>query len=155
MKQSGADPPAERLVPFTADLIEPCATLFRAVFNAPPWNNKWRKANAHAHLREILEGPGFIGFAALEGGAPIAFAVGSLEHWSHRVTFFLREMCVRRDRQRQGVGSRLLAHLEADLRRRGLGGVYLVTQKGPPAESFYRRHGFFSIDQMIMMVHRL
>ncbi len=146
---------ADRIVRFTRDLLSPCARLYRDAFNAPPWDTKWTLAGARRHLREVFETPAFVGFAVLRDGAPIAFAIGNGEHWSNFRTFCLKEMCVRPDLQRQGIGTRLLHHLEAALKRRGRGGLYLLTLKNTPAARFYRRHGYFRIDPMIMMVHPL
>ena len=67
--------------------------------------------------------------------------------------FFLKTFCVRPDFQRTGVGSRLLAHLKDYLGEAGVNTIYLGTNKGTPAEAFYRKHGYEVSDTAIVMVH--
>lgn len=53
---------------FRRESLEDGATLYRTVFNRPPWNDEWTDDTARARLEEILETPGYRGFGAtLEG----------------------------------------------------------------------------------------
>jgi predicted N-acetyltransferase YhbS len=52
-------------------------------------------------------------------------------------TLQLRQMAVAKDRQREGIGARLLAYAEAWARREGYGAIILNARKG-----FYTRFGY-------------
>lgn len=55
--------------------------------------------------------------------------------------------------QRQGIGSRLLIHMEARLRDRGVGGIHLVTSNyHRQAIPFYLKHGY---TQLLNRGHRM
>lgn len=60
-------------------------------------------------------------------------------------------MCVLSEYQGQGVGKRLLARLEVDLKAQGVGKMYLLTARGGAAEAFYHACGFYSSKKMVML----
>jgi aminoglycoside 6'-N-acetyltransferase I len=45
------------------DLTE-CPRLYCSVFNEKPWNDAWTEQTAQTRRREILEAPGYRGYAA-------------------------------------------------------------------------------------------
>ena len=69
--------------------------------------------------------------------------------------FYLKEMCVCADRQRQGIGARLLAALEEQLQKGGVRQIYLLTHRDGPAEAFYAANGFRTSERMALMTRRV
>jgi ribosomal protein S18 acetylase RimI-like enzyme len=60
-------------------------------------------------------------------------------------TWYLYWIVVAKEYQRQGLGSRLLQDVEADLRRRGARLLLIETSSKPayaPTRAFYHKHGF-------------
>ena len=88
-------------------------------------------------------------------GGIVAFALGYGEPTDVGDVFHLSIFCVRPDAQRTGVGTRLLRHLEDRLREIGVSTVYLGTNKGTPAEAFYRKHGHEVSQEEIEMSRNL
>lgn len=129
------------LVALTDRRLDDCARLFATVFSAPPWDEGWTLAAARARLAEILKTPGAAGLAWVEE-KPVGLVAGYCERDAGGHMFYLKEMCVRPDRQRQGIGARLLAAWEERLRKSGVRQIYLMTRRGGPAEAFYAANGF-------------
>ena len=50
-------------------------------------------------------------------------------------------MCVRNNKQRKGIGTRLLFQLEKKLKEMGVEHIYLMTMRGTPAAHFYTKKG--------------
>ncbi len=141
---------AERIEEFEADHLDDCARLFMTAFNAEPWNDSYTLDTAKRQLAWHLEVPGCVGLVTVNDGI-VAFAIGYQEPTDVGDVYHLSIFCVRPDVQRTGVGSRLLRTLEDRLRESGVKTVYLGTNKGTPAEAFYRKHGYTVSEEEIEM----
>ena len=145
---------AERIETFGVEHLDDCARLFVTAFNAEPWNDKYIPDTAKKQLDWHLRVPGCVGLVSVIGGV-VAFAIGYQEPTDVGNVFHLSIFCVKPDVQRTGVGSRLLNRLEERLGKSGVNAVYLGTNKGTPAEAFYRKHGYEVSDEEIEMSHNL
>lgn len=142
------------VIPFAAEHLDAAADLYIAVFNAAPWHDRWTMATARARLADTLATPGARGFALLDG-ALLGFVLGFAEPWFDGTHFYIKEMCVRAGRQRTGLGTRLLQHLERALREQQVDRVYLLTAREGPAQAFYAKQGYYTSPKMCLMAHRL
>jgi aminoglycoside 6'-N-acetyltransferase I len=145
---------SERIETFEIDHLDDCAHLFMTAFNAEPRNDSYTLDTAKKQLAWHLEVPGCVGLVTVSDGI-VAFAVGYREPTDVGDVFHLSIFCVRPDAQRTGVGSRLLNRLEEHLGKSGVNSIYLGTNKGTPAEAFYRKHGYKVSDEEIEMSHDL
>jgi aminoglycoside 6'-N-acetyltransferase I len=141
---------AEHIEEFTADHLEECAHLLISTFNAEPWNDNWTLDRAKKALMWTQAVPGFVGLVAVDDGVR-ALTTGYIEPDDDKDVFYLNIFCVRPDVQGRGVGSRLLGHLKEHLDKIGVTSIYLITHKGTPAESFYRKNGYKASDKDIVM----
>ncbi len=146
---------SERIETFTIVHLDDCAHLFMTAFNAEPWNDKYTLDTARKQLAWHLDVPGYLGLVSINNEGIVAFALGYREPTDVGDVFHLSIFCVRPDAQRTGVGSRLLNRLEERLGQGGVNTVYLGTNKGTPAEAFYRKHGYEVSDEEIEMSHNL
>jgi aminoglycoside 6'-N-acetyltransferase I len=96
--------------------------------------------------------PEFAGLVSLDGGV-VAFATGYREPDDRREVYFLKTFCVKPEAQEKGVGSRLLGHLKEHLRKSGVNTIYLITQRGIPAERSYVKRGYRINNEDIVMTH--
>jgi aminoglycoside 6'-N-acetyltransferase I len=138
---------------FTPDHLDVATRLFVSVFNGPPWNDRWSEASARARLDDVTGTPGFGGVALRRGPDLCGFAIGHTEQWFTGRHFYLREMCVRADLQRQGLGTNLMTALEAQLR--DVEQIYLLTDRHGPAHSFYKHCGFRPAQTQAVMTKRI
>lgn len=128
-----------------------CAEVFASVFNRDPWNENWTEAAVLIRLQEIFDTPGFQGVLTLQQEEVIGFALGSIERWDQEKHFNLKEMCVKTDHQRSGIGKALMNTLEDRLTELEVGKIYLQTLRGSSAEEFYEKCGFYVSTKVIMM----
>jgi aminoglycoside 6'-N-acetyltransferase I len=129
------------LVPLEPARLPAATALFVDVFNAPPWNDRWTPETAGRRLRDLLDTPGYAG-SALVGtdGSLVGLVGGYRQRWYDGWHFYIAEMAVARDQQRSGLGSSLLTAFLDGLA--DVDGVYLLTDAGGAAGSFYAKHGF-------------
>lgn len=132
--------------------VELIASVFVACFSAPPWNEPWIPEAAVRRLSLFAAAPAFRGIVAMDEGRAVAMAVGQIEGWTQGNLFLLQEMCVLPDRQRTGIGRRLLDQFLSQLRDIDqVSEVYLLTDRGSDAESFYLGRGFRRGDRKIVL----
>lgn len=145
----------EQLARFLAEHLDPCTDLYMAVFNGPPWHDRWTRETARRRLSDLFHTPGFAGWVLMDAGEPLGFAAGRIEQWYDAQHYYLAEMCVRTEIQGRGIGSRLIARMEQELVTMGVDRAYLLTMTGGQAEAFYTKNGYRTSMRMIMMAHRL
>lgn len=145
------EPPqdGEVVVDLDRRVLPACAALFVDTFNAEPWNESWTLEIAMARFGDMLETPGYIGVALMAGHMVTGAALGQVESWFSGSHFYLREMFVRVDLQRQGRGERLLEGLMS--LTPNIEATYLITDRDGPAAQFYHRHGFAPASSRVIM----
>jgi len=133
-----------------ADLRK-CMELFVKVFNGEPWHDQWSVEDAERYLNDYANTPGFQGVVAENESGIIGFVFGVRKKWWSGDEFLIQEMCVDNEMQKSGIGTEILSHLERILRKEEVSRMTLLTNKGIPAEKFYKKMGFVEIDRLIFM----
>lgn len=140
----------EQIQTFSTEYLDRCAYLYVEVFNSEPWNEEWSFNTARTRLFEIINTPGFVGFVFKQDEL-LGFLAGYCKQGQKSKSFYLEEICVRPDKQRQGIGTKLLNKLMDTLIYIEVNRVYLLTNKDGQAETFYTKHGYQRNQQMIFM----
>ncbi|KKI90528.1 GCN5 family acetyltransferase [Bacillus sp. SA1-12] len=128
-----------------------CTNTFIHVFNQEPWNDEWEKETAKNYLLDFTNTPGFKGIVAVDGEEMIGFIFGTCKHWWRGDEFFINEMCVRVEEQNTGIGSKLMKFLIEELESDGVRTISLLTDRGIPAEDFYKKHGFSEFERLMFL----
>ncbi|MCM3127554.1 GNAT family N-acetyltransferase [Paenibacillus provencensis] len=136
---------------FDGNDILQCVDTFINVFNQDPWNDEWSTDTAYRYLIDFTNTPGFTGVVAVDGEEMIGFIFGTSKHWWSGKEFFINEMCVSVQKQKTGVGSALMRFLIEKLESDEISNVTLLTDRGIPAEVFYKKNGFTEIDRLVFL----
>jgi len=124
-----------------------CGDLYSRVFSGPPWSENWSKEKALERLAHFYNSEGFVGLLS-ENNNVHAFVLGNTEPFVDGDWFYLREMCVDKELQGQGVGSMLLDELKKRLVSLSVKNIYLATERDFPAASFYEKNDFLPENKM-------
>jgi GNAT superfamily N-acetyltransferase len=123
--------------------LEECSQLFKQVFNAEPWYDKWTSLNqVKSYIYELTENPAFQGFVVFEGPQMVAVCLGHRRSWWKGKEFFVDEFFVKNNIQGNGIGTRTLDVIKKILIKEGYARINLLTNKDIPAEKFYLKNGF-------------
>ncbi|MEO4052819.1 GNAT family N-acetyltransferase [Solibacillus sp. CAU 1738] len=128
-----------------------CTSTFIEVFNDEPWNDEWTFTKAKKYLLDFYNTPGFLGVLAVENEEIIGFIFGVHRIWWSGDEFFINEMCVKLQHQNKGIGRLLLNHLITELDNSNISNITLLTDRGIPAEEFYKKSGFEEIERLIFL----
>jgi ribosomal protein S18 acetylase RimI-like enzyme len=122
--------------------ISGCANLYIKVFSAEPWNEIWEIERVESRLLHFLNSQGFVGLLAESDNEITGFVAGNSEPFRLHDIFYLREMCIKAELQRSGIGKNLYSELEKKLIEKDIRSIYLTTQHNIPASQFYQKVGF-------------
>lgn len=124
--------------------------FFRDVFTREPWCDDWSDdAQLSAYIRDIAGCFNSISFGFFENGEMVALCIGKKHHWWGGTEYFIEELCVRFDLQGRGIGRLFMAEIEREILKRGMFQIYLQTERGKPAEKFYKKVGFDEIENTV------
>lgn len=131
----------------TPDEFPEMKELFRAVFTAPPWEDDWSdEQQLDEYLKDLCQVRTPIDLGLYEDGRLIGISIGCVKHWCGGTEYFIDELCIARDRQGGGLGTRFMELIESHLAERGIRQIFLMTQKRVPAYSFYKHRGFNEVE---------
>ncbi|MEK4300492.1 GNAT family N-acetyltransferase [Oceanobacillus sp. FSL W8-0428] len=128
-----------------------CSKLFLNVFNEEPWNDKWTLEKAQQYLSDFYQTPGFLGVSAVENNEIVGFIFGVRRVWWSGDEFFINEMCVNTNQQNKGIGKALMDYLKEIIGSNEVATISLLTDRGIPAEEFYKRNGFKEIERLVFL----
>ena len=135
----------------SAQMLDVCAELLVAAYNAEPWNDQWTKEVALDKLVCFYNSPKFMGWRVLHNGIAVGCCVGNIEPYFTGNYFYLKEMFVAPNMQRSGIGSMLMETLQTALSEQGIKTIILFTGKDLFPFDFYLKKGFNEMDGMRMM----
>ena len=121
-------------------------------YNAPPWNDQWTETLAFEKLSEMMNCHGAFGLVCYADSGDFAGVIlGNSETYFNCKQFFIKDFFVPLALQGKGIGSLLMVEFEKRLAALGIDKVYLFTSKGARTEDFYKKRGFTTWDDMVLM----
>lgn len=128
------------------------ADLYREAFSGEPWNDDWSdNEQLKKYMKDISGAYGALNYGLLMDGKLVCMSVGRINHWWEGTNYNIDELCVAPGFQSQGLGSRFLALIEKDIRKKGLAGIFLQTDNDKPSYHFYQKNGFTDLDAHISL----
>ncbi|MFP4379253.1 MAG: N-acetyltransferase family protein [Candidatus Sumerlaeia bacterium] len=135
------------------DLID-CARIFIHVYNEEPFNDSWEVEQAALRIKDLSETPHFFGMVAEEDEVVVGFVMGYSEQWFPDRQFCLKEMCVRKDMQRRGIGTALIEGLLEEMIKFNASVLYVNTGRKTGAARFFRQCSFLENESMVQFFTR-
>lgn len=121
-------------------------------YNAPPWNDQWTEALALEKFGEMMDCRGVFGLVCYDDDDNFSGVIlGNPEIYFDCKQFFIKDFLVPLSLQGKGIGSLLMVEFEKRLAAMGIDKVYLFTSKGERTEDFYKKRGFNTWDDMVLM----
>lgn len=123
------------------------------VFSSEPWNDELNHQEIVQYVSDIYEMNTFIGFVAIDEVTKsiIGVALGYIKPWYRGREYILDTFFITKKMQSKGYGSQFLSEVKKGLLSRNIEDILLDTDKGMPAETFYKENGFTVSDESIIM----
>lgn len=123
------------------EIIKP---FFADVFTKEPWNDDWSDAaQLDAYITDLCGNVNSLTLALFDGEQMVALSMGYIKHWYRGTEYIINELCVKTEKQHQGIGTEFLHQIEDYLKANDLKAIYLLTERTVPAYNFYKKNGFY------------
>lgn len=135
--------------------VNKLSKMFVETFNSAPWNDKWTMETATKRLSQMINCEEAYGIAAYEDEKLCGMILGAEEQYYNGVVFNIKEFCVSNEMRSMGLGKVILNEFETRLNERKINEITLLTSKDERTEGFYRKRGYKSENEMIIMKKKI
>lgn len=126
-----------------AEELSEIKALFFSVFTAEPWMDDWSdETQLDLYLRDLVCQHNSLTCGLYENGVLVGLSMGHIKHWYTGTEYYIDELCIQKEKQGKGLGSRFLREIERESRALGLTQLFLQTEANVPAYEFYKKNGF-------------
>lgn len=156
MLENRASVSDEQFIVLDKTYLPEMAELYKNAFGREPWNDDWScKEQLMQYMREISCAFNSLNYGLIINGRLSAVSVGMIRHWWMGTNYNIEEFCVSPDMQGNGIGSRFMAMICEDIKKRGLNGIFLQTDNDKPSYGFYKKNGFTELDAHVSFYRNL
>lgn len=125
------------------DNIEEIKNFFAEVFTKEPWNDDWsNQEQLHAYITDLIGNRNSLTLGLFEDNTMVGLTMGNIKHWYSGTEYYIDELCIKREEQGRGLGTKLLKAVEEYIKAKGMTHIFLQTEEDMPAYNFYRKKGF-------------
>ena len=130
--------------------------LFTSVFTIEPWNDDWsNQEQLDLYLLDLVGQSNSLTYGLFEAEELIGVSMGRIRHWYSGTEYYIDELCVRTDKQGNGIGTYFVNEIEKAIKEIGLVQIFLQTESSVPAYGFYQKNGFLELKEHVTFVKRV
>lgn len=132
--------------------LEECVTLYIDTFTREPWNDTYEsRQQVKTFFENHMKNNYFIGYVGIVENTIVALSIGMKKPWINGFEYYIDEFCVKYDLQGKGIGSLFIEKFEGLLNAEHIESMILNTEKDYPAQKFYEKNGFKTINNLIVL----
>ncbi len=136
--------------------IEVIKELFTSVFTIEPWNDDWsNQEQLDLYLLDLVGQSNSLTYGLFESGELIGVSMGRIRHWYSGTEYYIDELCVRTDKQGNGIGTYFVNEIKKAVKKIGLVQIFLQTESSVPAYEFYQKNRFIELKGHVSFVKRV
>lgn len=136
--------------------IEEIKVFFKNVFMSKPWNDDWSNENQlHQYIIDLIGNRNSLTLVLIENNKLVGLAMGNIMHWYLGTEYYIYEFCIKTEEQGRGLGTLFLKNIEEYLVQKGIKHIFLQTERSVPAYEFYKKNGFYELENHISFVKEL
>lgn len=130
--------------------------LFVSVFTDEPWNDDWSDKNQlDLYIHDLIGQSNSLTFGLYEGTELIGVSMGRIKHWYTGTEYCVDELCIHTTKQGRGLGRRFVNEIEKACKALGLTHIFLLTENNVPAFEFYKKLGFYQLENNVAFAKEL
>ena len=117
--------------------------LFKDVFTNEPWNDDWSdEEQLNMYMNDLIGQSYSLTYGLYDSDELIGLSMGYIKHWFRGTEYYIDELCIRTDRQGEGIGTFFMNEIEKAIGSIGIKKIFLQTDTFAPAYEFYKKRGF-------------
>lgn len=140
------------IVEIEKHMIDKCVDLFIERFTKELWNDIYKsKYQVVNFFNNHFNNNYFIGYLAMLDDKVVALSLGMKKPWIKGMEYYIDQFCVSYEMQGKGIGSFFIQEIEELIKKQGMNGIILNTEKDYPSQKFYEKNGFEVITDLIVL----
>lgn len=133
-------------------MIDNCVDLFIDTFTKEPWNDVYEsREQVVSFFNNHFNNNYFVGYVAMLDDKVVALSIGMKKPWMEGIEYYIDQFCVSYEMHGIGIGSWFIKEIEENIKKQGMNGMILNTEKDYPSQKFYEKNGFKIIDDLIVL----
>lgn len=134
------------------NMIEESVDLFISTFSREPWNDVYEsREQVRQFFKNHFANNYFLGYVISVDGRIKGLSIGMKKPWIEGLEYYIDEFCIDYNLQGKGLGSKFIKEIEIDIKKEGLNGILLNTENDFPSFKFYKKNGFKSLGDLVVM----
>ena len=130
--------------------LEEVKSLFLAVFTKEPWNDDWSDADQlDNYIVDLIGQSNSVTLGYFLEDEMVGLSMGRIKHWFSGTEYCIDELCIKREHQGKGCGTRFIKEMEEYCKSIGLTQIFLQTDQNVPAYEFYKKNDFFQLKEHV------
>ena len=104
--------------------------LFKDVFTNEPWNDDWSdEEQLNMYMNDLIGQSYSLTYGLYDSGELIGLSMGYIKHWFRGTEYYIDELCIRTDRQGEGIGTFFMNEIEKAIGSIGIKKIFLHLSK--------------------------
>jgi len=133
--------------------INRLAEIYFEIFTSSEWNYSWLTfGNTLRYLTDMYNSPKFFGYSLIIDDELNGGCFGDISDYFLHKGYYIKEVFLELKLQKKGLGRAFLTEIEADLQKKSIDNITLVTSKNIPAYGFYKKNGYVDSAETAFML---
>ena len=100
--------------------------LFKDVFTNEPWNDDWSdEEQLNMYMNDLIGQSYSLTYGLYDSDELIGLSMGYIKHWFRGTEYYIDELCIRTDRQGEGIGTFFMNEIEKAIGSIGIKKIFL------------------------------
>lgn len=127
----------------STDNIEEIKFVIKETFSREPWNDDWSdERQFHSYILDLIDNKNSLSLGLYDNGELIGVSLGRIKHWYAGTEYWIDDLAILPKAQGHGCGSRFVDMIEDVIKKQGIVGIVLFTEKDIPAYGLYVKKSF-------------
>ncbi|NBJ69329.1 MULTISPECIES: GNAT family N-acetyltransferase [Clostridia] len=131
---------------------EKCVDIYIDTFSQEPWNDIFSSRQIVVDFFDNhLDNNYFLGYVAKIKEEVVGLCIGMKKPWIKGMEYYIDEFCISHSFQNKGIGTVFIKTIEDEIKKQGLNGILLNTERQVPAFQFYVNNGFNPLNELAIL----
>lgn len=136
--------------------FESIKAVIKETFSEEPWNDDWKDENQfNAYILDLTDNKNSLSLGLYDNDELIGVSLGRIKHWYAGTEYWIDDLAIIPKAQGKGCGGNFIDLIEDLIKKRGIVGIVLFTEKDIPAYSLYVKKNFDEKEERVFFEKRL
>lgn len=127
----------------STDNIEEIKFIIKETFSKEPWNDDWSdEQQFRSYILDLIDNKNSLSLGLFDNDNLIGVSLGRIKHWYTGTEYWIDDLAILPKAQGHGCGSQFIDMIERFIKKQGIVGIVLFTEKDILAYGLYVKKSF-------------